>query len=155
LHWATLTVALGPADENGLAQLGLSSRSVEAGEVPHSSSARGSPVDSGRPAVSGQGASPGGKDPDLGHRRRRGSPWWARDGDASRRWGTSDGRPEKRWRVSARGSWSGGELGRRLRSMGGCPHQLKEVAGSGLRRLLAADGGSAAGLAWRRGTRWR
>jgi hypothetical protein len=39
--------------------------------------------------------------------------------------------------------------------MGGCPQHLKEVAGLALRRLLAADGGSAAGLAWRRGTRWR
>jgi hypothetical protein len=118
LQWATQTVALGPAGKNGLAQLGLSARSAEAGELPRSSPARGSPADSGRPAASDrgrrcQGASPGGKDPDLGHRQRWGSPWWARDGDASRRWGIGDGRPEKRWRAPTRGSWSGGELGRR------------------------------------------
>jgi hypothetical protein len=108
----------GPAGENGLAQLGLLAGSAEGGELPCSSPARGLQADSGRPAVSGrgrmcQGASPGGKDPDLGHWRRRGSLWWARDGDASRRWGTGDDRPEKRWRAPARGSWSGGELGRR------------------------------------------
>jgi hypothetical protein len=88
LQWATLTVALGPAGKNGLAQLGLSARSAEAGELPRSSPARGSSADSDRPAASDrgrrcQGASPGGKNTDLGHRRRRGSPWWARDGDAS------------------------------------------------------------------------
>jgi hypothetical protein len=45
--------------------------------------------------------------------------------------------------------------GRRWRSMGGRPRQLKEAANSVLRRLLVADGGSTAGLAWRRGTRER
>jgi hypothetical protein len=113
LQWDTLAVALGPTGENGLAQLGLSTRSAETGELPRSSPVRGSSAGSGRLAASGrarrcQGASPGGKDPDLGHRRRRGSPWWARDGDTSRRLGTGDGRPEKRWRAPAWGSWSGG-----------------------------------------------
>jgi hypothetical protein len=37
--------------------------------------------------------------------------------------------------------------------MGGRPWQQKEAAGSVLRRLLAADDGSAASLAWRRGAR--
>jgi hypothetical protein len=45
--------------------------------------------------------------------------------------------------------------GRRWCSMGGQPQQPKEAAGSVLLRLLAADGGSAAGLAWRRGARER
>jgi hypothetical protein len=45
--------------------------------------------------------------------------------------------------------------GRRWHSMGGRPRQLKEAADLVLRRLLAADGGSAASLAWRRGTRGR
>jgi hypothetical protein len=91
LQWPTLAIALGPSDENGLAHLGLSARYVKTGEFPHSPPGRGLPADSGRPAVSGrgrrcQGASPEGEGPDLGHRRRRGSPWWARGGDASRRW---------------------------------------------------------------------
>jgi hypothetical protein len=43
--------------------------------------------------------------------------------------------------------------GQRWRSMGGRPRQPKEAAGSVLRQLLPADGGSAADLAWRRGTR--
>jgi hypothetical protein len=117
LQWATPAVALGPAGENGLAQLGLLARSAEAEELPRSSPARGSPADSGQPETSGQGrrcqgASPGGKDPDFGHRRWRGSPWWARDGDASRWWGTDDGRPEKRWRAPTQGLWNDSELGR-------------------------------------------
>jgi hypothetical protein len=45
--------------------------------------------------------------------------------------------------------------GWRWHSMGGRPRQLKEAADLVLRRLLAADGGSAASLAWRRGTRGR
>jgi hypothetical protein len=45
--------------------------------------------------------------------------------------------------------------GRRWCSMGGQPQQPKEAAGLVLLRLLAADGGSAAGLAWRRGARER
>jgi hypothetical protein len=85
LQWATLAVALGPVGENGLAHLGLSAHLAEIGEFPHSSLARGSPVDSVRPAASGwgrryQGASPGGEGSDLGHKRRRSSPWWARGG---------------------------------------------------------------------------
>jgi hypothetical protein len=77
----------------------------ETGEPPpHSPPARGSPIESDRPAVSGrgrrcQGASPGGEGPDLGPRRWRVSPWWAHSDEASRRWGTGDGRPEKRWRA--------------------------------------------------------
>jgi hypothetical protein len=38
-------------------------------------------------------------------------------------------------------------------STGSQPRQMKEVAGSVLQRFLAADGGSAAGLAWLRGAR--
>jgi hypothetical protein len=111
-------VALGPAGESGLAHLGLSVRSTETGELPHSPPVRGSSAESGRPAASGRGrrcqrASPRGGGPDLGHRRQRGSPWWAHGGEAGWRWGTGDGRPEKRWRVPARGSWSSGELERR------------------------------------------
>jgi hypothetical protein len=45
--------------------------------------------------------------------------------------------------------------GRRWRSTGGRPRQPKEAAGSVLQWLLAADGGSATGLVWRRGTRGR
>jgi hypothetical protein len=45
--------------------------------------------------------------------------------------------------------------GQRWRSMGRWPQQMKEVAGSVLQRFLAADGGSAAGLAWLRGARER
>jgi hypothetical protein len=45
--------------------------------------------------------------------------------------------------------------GRRWRSTGGWPQQPKEAAGSVLRRLLAVDGGSAAGMAWHRGARER
>jgi hypothetical protein len=86
---------------------------------PHSPPAHGLPVKSSRPTVSGrgrrcQGASPGNEGPDLGHRQRRGSPWWARGEEACWWWGTGDGRPEKRWRMSAQGSWRGGELERRL-----------------------------------------
>jgi hypothetical protein len=55
-----------------------------------------------------------GEGPDLGHRQRRGSPWRARGDEAGRLWGTGDGRPEKRWRAPAWGSWSGSELERRL-----------------------------------------
>jgi hypothetical protein len=117
LQWATPAVALGPASKSSLAHLSLSAWD-ETGSSPHSSPARGSPTESGRPAVSGrgrrcQGASPGGEGLDLGHRQQRGSPWWARGGEAGRRWGTCDGRPEKRWRALAQGLWSGGELGRR------------------------------------------
>jgi hypothetical protein len=100
-------VALGPAGESGLAHLGLSACSVETGELPHSPPACGSPAESDRPAVSGwgrrcSGASPGGEGPDLGHRRWRGSPWWARGGKAGQQRGTGDGRLEKRWRAPAR-----------------------------------------------------
>jgi hypothetical protein len=113
-----LAAALGPAGEIGLAHLGLSARSAKTGELPHSPPARGLPAESGRPMASGrgrrcQGASPGGEGPNLGHRRQRGSSWWAHGGEAGRWWGTGDGRPEKRWRAPTRGSWSGGELGRR------------------------------------------
>jgi hypothetical protein len=45
--------------------------------------------------------------------------------------------------------------GWRWHSTGGWPRQLKEEADSVLRWLLAVDGGSVAGLAWRRGTRGR
>jgi hypothetical protein len=45
--------------------------------------------------------------------------------------------------------------GQRWRSMGRRPQQLKEAAGSVLRRFLAADSGLAADLAWLRGTRER
>jgi hypothetical protein len=102
---------------------------------PHSPPARGSSIESGWPAESGpgrrcQGASPGGEGPNLVHRQRRGSPWWARGNEAGQQWGTDDGRLEKRWRAPSRGSWSGGELGRRSlrwrRSM--------SVAGGGARR---------------------
>jgi hypothetical protein len=53
----------------------------EIGEPPHSPLARDSSTESGRPAASGrgrrcQGASHEGGGPDLGHRQRRGSPWW-------------------------------------------------------------------------------
>jgi hypothetical protein len=54
---------------------------------------------------------PGSEGPDLGHRQRRGSPWRARGSEAGWRWGTGDGRSEKRWRAPARGSWSGGRCG--------------------------------------------
>jgi hypothetical protein len=68
LQWAILAVVLGLADENGLAQLGLSAHSAKIGEFPRSSPARGLPVDPDRPAASGwgrrcQGASPRGKGP--------------------------------------------------------------------------------------------
>jgi hypothetical protein len=54
LQWATLVVALGPADENGLAHLGLLARSAETGERrPWSLAA--SPVDSGDPVVRDRG----------------------------------------------------------------------------------------------------
>jgi hypothetical protein len=156
LQWATPTVALGPAAESVLAHMGLSARE-EAGELPpppHSSAARSSPIESGRPATSGrgrrcQGDSPGGEGPNLGHRWRRVSPWWAHSGGAGRQWGTGDGGPEKRWRKPARGSWSGGELGRRSL------WQTKEVASSVLQRFLTEDSGSTAGLAWLRGARER
>jgi hypothetical protein len=113
-----LAVALVLAGENGLAHLGLSARSTETGELPRSSSTQDSPAESGRSVASDrgrrcQGVSPGGEGPNLGHRRWRGSPWWAHGGDASQQWGTGDGRPEKRWRAPARGSWSGGELRQR------------------------------------------
>jgi hypothetical protein len=39
--------------------------------------------------------------------------------------------------------------------MGRQPQQMKEVAGSVLQQFLAVDGGSAAGLAWLRGTQER
>jgi hypothetical protein len=138
LQWATPGVALGPADENGLAHLGLSARSIETGELPRSPPACGSLVDFGRPIMSGrgrrcQGARPIGEGLDLGHRRRRGSPWWAHSGKAGRRWGTSNGQPKKRWRAPARGSWSSGEL---RRSMGRRPRQTKEAAGPVLQRFL-------------------
>jgi hypothetical protein len=45
--------------------------------------------------------------------------------------------------------------GRRWRLTGRQPRQVKEAASSVLRRFLAADGGSAAGLAWLRGARER
>jgi hypothetical protein len=110
-------VALGPAGESGLAHLGPPARD-ETGEPPIPPPARDSPAEFDRPAASGrgrrcQGASPGGEVPDLVHWQWRGSPWRARDGEAGRRWGTGNGRPEKRWRTSARCSWSSGELGRR------------------------------------------
>jgi hypothetical protein len=43
--------------------------------------------------------------------------------------------------------------GQRWRSMGRWPQQMKEEAGSALQRFLVEDTGSAASLAWLRGTR--
>jgi hypothetical protein len=45
--------------------------------------------------------------------------------------------------------------GQRWRSMGRWPQQTKEEAGSALQRFLVEDTGSAASLAWLRGTRER
>jgi hypothetical protein len=144
LQWATLAIALGPTDENGMAQLGLSARSAEAGELPRSSPARGSSADFVRPAVSGwgrrcQGASPGGGEPATAGRRRGGELQLRVHGAA----------------VSSGGGRCGDGGARRWPATGGRPQQPKEAAGSVLRQLLAADGGSSAGLAWRRGTRGR
>jgi hypothetical protein len=117
LQWATLAVTLDPVGESGLAHLGLPAQD-ETWEPPIPPPARGQSAESGQPAMSGRGrrcqvASPRGEGPDLVHRQWTGSPWWARGGEAGRRWGTGDGRPEKRWRALAQGSWSGGELRRR------------------------------------------
>jgi hypothetical protein len=54
LQWATLVVALGPADENGFAHLGLSARSAETGER-RSWSLAASPANSGDPVVRDRG----------------------------------------------------------------------------------------------------
>jgi hypothetical protein len=83
LQFATPDVALGLAGESGLAHLGLLAWD-ETGEPPIPPPTRGSPT---------EGASLGGEGPDLVHRQRRGSPWWAHGGEAGRRWGTGDGRP--------------------------------------------------------------
>jgi hypothetical protein len=51
----------------------------------------------------------------AGRFRPTGGEWLGKEMPGSKpwRWGTGDGRPEKRWRALARGSWSGGELKRR------------------------------------------
>jgi hypothetical protein len=54
LQWATFAVALGPAEENGLAHLGLSARSAKIGEGrPWSPGAVA--TDSGDPAAQDRG----------------------------------------------------------------------------------------------------
>jgi hypothetical protein len=117
LQWATPAVALGPADESGLAHLGhLAQDKTGDPPVPHRRVAhRPNPVN--RQRVAGEGGAR-----ELAMEVR--VPIWGigsgeahrsglARGEASRRWGTSDGRPEKSWRAPTRGSWSGDELGRR------------------------------------------
>jgi hypothetical protein len=158
LQWATFAVALGLAGENGLAQLGLSACSTETGEFPRSSPTHGSPADIGRPAVSGrgrrcQGASPGGKDPDLGHRWRRGSLFWARDSDA-----ISGGEPTIAGRRRG-GEHQLGVRGAAVSSGGGrCvdggARRWPDVALDGRASLVTKGGGRLSALTVACGGRW-
>jgi hypothetical protein len=84
----------------------------------------------------------GGREPAMAGRRRGGECWLR----------------VRRAAVSSGGCRCGDGGARRwseVRSTGRQPRQPKEAAGSVLRRFLAADGGSAASLAWLGGTRER
>jgi hypothetical protein len=154
---ATHAVALGPAGENSPAHLGLSARSAETGELPHSPLARGL---SGRPAASGQGrrcqgARPGGESPDLGIAdggAHRGGLTVAKqiDGGEPATAGRRRGGERRLGVCGAAVSSGGGRCSDRgahrwAEVVGRWSRQLKEAAGSMLRRFLAADGGSVDG----------